>query len=1658
MSHLLERPALGQKAALGTLYNAHTDTFQSMSLFSDTLATNTVDTVPQQKTSTSLSYTDSYQGRCALLGIDPDIGASLFAGLAPAGGSGNSLREQRRAVSSLTRREHYGALHHRMSTVDEHLQINNPALRDLITAACVHQEEFTHIVTRIAWGCETVITARNMGPCSDLVPINDDTASEEAAGHDAFSRAITQFRNAVDQLQYVPHSDLHDINLTGVVIDVAAYSEVFNEGGMVLNDLREAFELIQLLPSLMQHSGRNAGKGEPITYDLLPIQTVANVYGLRIGDNCPRPISHDFLHDVLAWFDQVNAVWSKLVGYAGFLARHRPYAPFSCVQDVKAVVESVPVEAAELKRTYSRVLVQGRMHGLDRPEVKALHDRFLQLVSRCEQTLDLAEEQHAKITFAHAAVARGAIYVGHNGVDLDKVVRASAAAHREAYVLRYSQAAAAADETAWVANQKLLWELLDQKTKPLAVVVVLDCDALGQLLDRVRIVHHDQQGKAVTQDLHEQRQFEADQSFARWTPGALESGGTIQRPVQRRMVKIPCPGARCNSLLQCQWVCSKCHSQIEFGYADDYLYCDCGRAKFNKWQFKCNGTDHEQAGQGRQTNDGKNGSDGYVSYNNQAQLLSTLKSLDQTDYVNILILGETGVGKSTFINALVNYLSFETLDEAKSAEELSWVIPCAFSIQTMDRSRPNGAIKERKIRVGGRDDEADGSDGASATQQTAVYPVNIGGKTIRLIDTPGIGDTRGLAFDKKNMADILRTLSGYEQLHGILILLKSNNARLTVTFNFCMQELLMHLHRSASRNMAFGFTNTRISNYSPGDTFGPLTALLSKHRDIGLALENQNTFCFDSESFRFLAAFKNGVAMENEQDFRRSWQFSREEAVRMVTFFALKTPHQVRSTLSLNGTRQLIAELTKPMADISQTININIKICGDQIDELRDTRLSGDKLRQRLQVPKLHLRTVKLDRPRTVCRNEACVDWRDDGTGTVIRSYRNPCHDPCYLDNVEVDRVNCPELMRCAAFFLGRSGCCGEPTCGHSWQEHLHVYFELEEYTAMVTDMEAERLWQQNESDITVKQAALQSLEFRIAAYQAEHAQIQQAAARFGLFLKKHSITPYNDATLEYLDMLIQEETQKAHVSRDTTKLTQLRSAHMAHIELVKTLEDSMTDGGDRANSSNGGGPLDEAGVEAVVRDLYNLEHFGAMLRDVKDGVTAAHQATYRERPFKVQRPSHMRQPSSVSQQTRSVQAHAAAGSSSYHRGEGGSGRDSNRRGMSPAPVRVAIIGLSQSATTAWASVALLPNFLNEAGRERFQIVALLNTSVAKAEAAIQAYGLDPKTTKAYGKPEDLAADPDVDFVLCSTRVDTHYAAILPSLNAGKDVYVEWPITSNLADTQKLVEAAEASGSGVIVGTQRRYAPAVLKVQELLDSGAIGKVQNVQVHVHAGFVSSDVWPIGLKYFAERAIGGNPITIIVGHLLDSVESTIGNFIPGTVQSHTQLQSPDIKIIDPASKEVVETVRSNVPDLLSINGFVKSVRTNNEPATLSVHYQRGFRLPGTPDLEWTLTGTKGKIRVTEMDGSSFESDPGPSGLNITLWTFADNKVEDVEWKYSDLQHEVNPRARTTQTLLYAYADAKRCVTKDDIRKSPEWPSLKSGAARAAEVEEWLSSFKE
>ena len=88
-------------------------------------------------------------------------------------------------------------------------------------------------------------------------------------------------------------------------------------------------------------------------------------------------------------------------------------------------------------------------------------------------------------------------------------------------------------------------------------------------------------------------------------------------------------------------------------------------------------------------------------------------------------------------------------------------------------------------------------------------------------------------------------------------------------------------------------------------------------------------------------------------------------------------------------------------------------------------------------------------------------------------------------------------------------------------------------------------------------------------------------------------------------------------------------------------------------------------------------------------------------------------------------------------------------------------------------------------------------------------------------------ADSDVRGVVIATPAETHYRLARAAIEAGKDVLVEKPLTLDVAEGERLVELAEKRGAVLMVGHLLEYHPAVLRLRELIRSGAIGELRYV---------------------------------------------------------------------------------------------------------------------------------------------------------------------------------------------------------------------------------------
>jgi predicted dehydrogenase len=87
----------------------------------------------------------------------------------------------------------------------------------------------------------------------------------------------------------------------------------------------------------------------------------------------------------------------------------------------------------------------------------------------------------------------------------------------------------------------------------------------------------------------------------------------------------------------------------------------------------------------------------------------------------------------------------------------------------------------------------------------------------------------------------------------------------------------------------------------------------------------------------------------------------------------------------------------------------------------------------------------------------------------------------------------------------------------------------------------------------------------------------------------------------------------------------------------------------------------------------------------------------------------------------------------------------------------------------------------------------------------------------------------DIDAVLIGSPDHWHVPMTIAACQAGKDVYVEKPLTHDLREGQAVIAAEKASGRIVQIGTQQRSMPQFQKAKEILQSGALGKIHKVHL-------------------------------------------------------------------------------------------------------------------------------------------------------------------------------------------------------------------------------------
>lgn len=142
--------------------------------------------------------------------------------------------------------------------------------------------------------------------------------------------------------------------------------------------------------------------------------------------------------------------------------------------------------------------------------------------------------------------------------------------------------------------------------------------------------------------------------------------------------------------------------------------------------------------------------------------------------------------------------------------------------------------------------------------------------------------------------------------------------------------------------------------------------------------------------------------------------------------------------------------------------------------------------------------------------------------------------------------------------------------------------------------------------------------------------------------------------------------------------------------------------------------------------------------------------------------------------------------------------------------------------------------------------------------------------SRLYRSVEEMLQDPIIDLVVVNTPVQTHYEYAYKALLAGKNVLVEKPFTVSVSEAEQLTRLAKEQGKLLIVFQNRRYDGDYLKVKEIVQSGVLGELKEVEIRFDR-FRSQ----ISAKKHKETAeAGGGALYDLGAHLIDQALRLFG----------------------------------------------------------------------------------------------------------------------------------------------------------------------------------------
>src|SRR4051812_23126413 len=136
---------------------------------------------------------------------------------------------------------------------------------------------------------------------------------------------------------------------------------------------------------------------------------------------------------------------------------------------------------------------------------------------------------------------------------------------------------------------------------------------------------------------------------------------------------------------------------------------------------------------------------------------------------------------------------------------------------------------------------------------------------------------------------------------------------------------------------------------------------------------------------------------------------------------------------------------------------------------------------------------------------------------------------------------------------------------------------------------------------------------------------------------------------------------------------------------------------------------------------------------------------------------------------------------------------------------------------------------------DKVELIAVASRDLGRAEEYAREWEID----RAYGSYEALLEDTDVEAVYISLPNTMHCEWSIRSVEAGKHVLCEKPMSRHVEEVEEAFDAADRAGRYLMEAFMYRHNPQTKRLKELVDGGAIGDLRLIRAAFSYGLHDTD---------------------------------------------------------------------------------------------------------------------------------------------------------------------------------------------------------------------------